>query len=101
MKIVTLDDAPKVPFNIEGYIMHTSPSMEVIHLCLHPGQEISQHTNPFNVVVSLIKGDAMLVTGEKSIRLTLYDTVDIEKNINRGFENCGKEEARLLLIKRF
>lgn len=101
MKRVTLTDAPKVPFDLEGYIVCTSPSMEIIHLCLQPGQEISQHTNPFDVVVILVKGEVILNTGENKDMLALYDTVEIEKNTDRGFENCGKEEARLLLMKKF
>jgi len=40
MKIVSLTNAPKVPLNIEGYKVHSSSSLEVIHLCLQPGQDI-------------------------------------------------------------
>jgi quercetin dioxygenase-like cupin family protein len=100
MKIISLSDAPKVPLNIEGYKMHSSAILEVIHLCLQPGQDIPQHANPFDVVVSLIKGEVILTMRENKMQLALYDTVEIEKEMDRGFVNCGIGEARLIIIKK-
>jgi len=100
MNIVSLSNAPKIPLNLEGYKMHSSSSLEVIHLCLQPGQEIPQHANQFDVVVCLIKGEVTLHMGENKMQLSLYDTVDIEKNMDRGFENFGTEEARLIIMKK-
>jgi quercetin dioxygenase-like cupin family protein len=100
MKIVSLSNAPKVPVNIEGYKMHSSANLEVIHLCFQPGQDIPQHANPFDVVASLIKGEVTLNMGENKIQLALYDTVEIEKEMNRGFLNSGTGEARLIIIKK-
>ena len=101
MKINTLTSAPKVPFNLDGYIMHTSDSLEVIHLCLQPNQAIPQHTNSFDVIACLIEGEATLLTGENQIRLGLYEVAEIEKDTERGFTNTGISEARLLILKKF
>jgi quercetin dioxygenase-like cupin family protein len=80
MKIVTLSEASKVPINHEGYFMHSSPALEIIHLCLQPGQDIPQHANPFEVVACLIKGEVILNMGEKKIiSLALYDMKEVEK----------------------
>jgi quercetin dioxygenase-like cupin family protein len=100
MKKVSLSEAPKVAFNFEGYIMHASNNLEVIHLYLHPGQEIEQHANPFDVVISLIEGEVTLNCGNDHTRLKLYDVVEIEKGILRGFTNKGTKEARLLVLKK-
>lgn len=100
MKIVSLLNAPKVPLNIEGYKVHTSSALEVIHLCLKPGQDIPRHANNFAVVACLIKGEVTLHTGENKQQLALYDTVEIEKKTDRGFANYGTEEARLILMKK-
>lgn len=100
MKIVSLSDAPKVPLNIEGYKIHSSASLEVIHLCLQPGQQIPQHANPFDVIVSLIKGEVTLNVDENKIQLAVYDTTEINKGMDRGFINSGTEEARLIIIKK-
>ena len=100
MRIVSLSNAPKVPLNIEGYKAHTSSTLEVIHLSLQPGQDIPQHANHFDVVISLIKGDVTLNMGENKFPLALYDTVEIEMGLDRGFTNYGTEEARLIIMKK-
>jgi quercetin dioxygenase-like cupin family protein len=100
MKKVALINAPKVPFNLEGYIMHTSPTLEVIHLCLKPGQEIAQHENPFDVVVCLITGEVTLNKGTEKIILSNFDVIEVEKSAGRGFTNSGTSEARLLILKK-
>ena len=100
MKIVSLSNSPKVPLNIEGYKVHSSSALEVMHLCLQPGQDIPSHANQFGVVVCLIKGGVTLDMGDNKIQLALYDTVEIEKEMNRGFANYGTEEARLIIMKK-
>lgn len=100
MNIISLSNAPKVPFNLEGYKMYTSSSLEIIHLCLQPGQDIPQHANHFDVVAFPVKGEVTLNMGENKIHLTLFDTVEIEKGLDRGFVNSGTEEARLIIMKK-
>jgi quercetin dioxygenase-like cupin family protein len=100
MKIVSLSDAPRVPINLEGYKLHSSASLEVIHLCLQPGEDMSQHPNQSDVVACLIKGEVTLNKGESKTRLSLYDTVEIAKNTDRGFTNNGTEEARMIIMKK-
>jgi quercetin dioxygenase-like cupin family protein len=99
MNITSLTNAPKVPFDLEGYIMHTSYTLEVIHLCLKPGQSIPQHANPFDVVACLVSGEVTIHIGDDQRVLSLYDVVEVEKSINRGFTNNGSAEARLLIMK--
>jgi len=100
MRKVTLSNAPKVPFNLEGYIMHASSSLEVIHLCLHPGQEIAQHTNPFDVVACLLSGEVTLIYEENKEILHVFEVVEIEASSQRGFINHGAHDARLLILKK-
>ena len=100
MRVVSFSNAPIVPLNFEGYKVHTSSTLEVIHLCLQPGPDIPQHANHFDVVVSLIKGEVTLNMGENKFPLALYDTVEIEMGLDRGFTNYGTEEARLIIMKK-
>jgi len=101
MKINTLTNAAKVPFDVEGYLMHTSATLEVIHLCLQPGQAIPPHSNPIDIVACLVEGEATLQTDKIQVKLELYAVVEIEKDVERGFTNNGKSEARLLIMKKF
>ncbi|MFZ4546615.1 MAG: cupin domain-containing protein [Bacteroidales bacterium] len=100
MKTASLSNAPKVPFNLEGFIMHSSGSLEVIHLCLQPWQNINPHTNPFDVVACLVEGEVTLQVEETECKLGLWDVVEIEKQMSLGFSNNGSIVARLLIIKK-
>jgi quercetin dioxygenase-like cupin family protein len=100
MKKISLSEAPNVPHDLEGYIMHSSSTLEIIHLCLHPGQIIAQHPNPFDVVACVIAGEVELNIDENHTQLSLYDVVEIENKANRGFTNKGTSEARLLILKK-
>ena len=100
MEITTLADAARVPFNLEGYIMHSSAEIEVIHLCLQPGQVVSKHSNPFKVVVCMVKGKVMLQVGENQFVMAPYDVAEVEASEERGFTNNGPSEARLIIIKK-
>lgn len=100
MKKTTLADAARVPFDLEGYIMHASAKVEVIHLCLQPGQVVAKHSNPFDVVVCLIKGEVMLSVGESDIAMAVYDVAEVEAFAERGFTNSSPSEARMIIIKK-
>jgi len=100
MKKISLSEAPKVSHDLEGYIMHTSSKLEVIHLCLKPGQIIAQHPNPYDVVACVVMGDITLNMGENQTQLDLFDVVEVDKNAARGFTNNGSSDARLLIIKK-
>jgi quercetin dioxygenase-like cupin family protein len=100
MKKISLTEAPKVPFDLEGFIMHSSSDLEIIHLCIHPGQVIAQHSNPFDVLVCVIEGEITLEMGVTQTQISLYDVAEIEKNTDRGFFNNGQSETRLLILKK-
>jgi len=100
MKKISLSVAPKVAHDLEGYIMHSSSSLEVIHLCLQPGQIIAQHPNPFDVVACVIEGEVELNMGDTKTQLALFDVVEIENKADRGFTNTGISKARLLILKK-
>ena len=100
MKKISLSEATKVPHDLEGYIIHSSSTLEVIHLCVKPGQVIAQHPNPADAVVSIVSGEVYLNMGDIDTRLVLYDVAEIEKNANRGFTNKGTSDARLIIMKK-
>ena len=100
MKKISLSEATKVPHDLEGYIIHSSSTLEVIHLCVKPGQVIAQHPNHADAVVSIVSGEVYLNMGDIDTRLALYDVAEIEKNANRDFTNKGTSDARLIIMKK-
>jgi quercetin dioxygenase-like cupin family protein len=100
MKKISLHEAQRVLFDLEGYIMHSSPGLEVIHLVLQPGQVVSRHSNPFDVLACLVEGYVTLLSGDSQIPLKLFDVIEVEKNTERGFINSGTIVSRLLILKK-
>jgi quercetin dioxygenase-like cupin family protein len=100
MKTISILNATKVPIDLDGYIMHKSSSLEVIHLCLQSGQTVPQHPNNSDVIACLIEGEVILDSGENHTKLSLYDVTEIEKNLPRGFTNSCAGIARLLILKK-
>ena len=100
MKKTSLLGAPRAKAGLDAFIMHSSPTLEIMHICLAPGQEIPQHANPFDVVACLVLGEVTMAVGDIQSKLEVYDMVEVEKNLARGFTNTGNSEARLIIIKK-
>lgn len=99
MQINNLQNATRLPLDIQAYSMFNQNELEIIHLCLVPGQEIPLHSNPFDVIACAISGEVILLTENEQSNLQLYSTAYIPKNILRGMKNIGNQEARLLMVK--
>lgn len=100
MKLISLQTAPKVPFDLDGYIVHTSPQLEVVHLLLHAGQQVAIHTNPFDVVICIIQGEATLYVESGEVTPELYATVEIKAGQERAIANKSANDCRLLVLKK-
>ena len=99
MKILSLAEALKVPLELEGYIMHSSPSLEVIHLCLKPGQDIPQHANPFDALVQVMSGNAEIVINGKPNQLAAGQSIIMPANISHAV-NANERFIMLLTMIR-
>ncbi len=99
MKITALSDAPAVPFNIDGKIMFSGSRAEVVHLTLAPGDKIDMHDNPVDVVFYMLQGSSFLLLGEGEKEITADSCLEIRSGLLRGWENRGRNKARLLVIK--
>lgn len=101
MKIVDLQTAEKVPFNLDGRKMYTDSRVGIIHLTLQPDEVLVQHTNPFDVAIYIVEGEGMVDTDEASIAVKPNMCIQVEANANRGVRNTSKGMLRFLVIKIF
>lgn len=92
-------DAQDVPFDIDGKIMHSDRSMEIIHLTLASGEKLDLHDNPNDVVFYMLEGSAFLIFGDEETEIRADSCFRLEKRILRGWINRGTTKARLLVIK--
>ena len=99
MKIQNLSNSPKVPFDLEGYILHSEKQIELVHLLLKPGENLDEHKNPFDVIFFVAEGSGVLSIEEKEFNLTINDVTKVTSDQNRGWKNNTNYNLRLIVIK--
>jgi quercetin dioxygenase-like cupin family protein len=101
MKIVKthVNDAPKVTFDLDGKIMHTSDKLEVVHLTLKPGEKIGKHPQPYDVIFYVLSGDAILETDPEDIEVKENTSIFVPAGMQRGWNNNGLKKFKVLVIK--
>ncbi len=99
MYIRHLDDAPKVPFNLDGHILFRSEKLELIHLSLPPGEEIAVHANPSDVVFFVLSGSGELEVEGEVTGVVADSAIFVEAGRMRSWKNRSGNPLRLLVIK--
>lgn len=101
MKLTTLDNAEKVPFNLDGRKMFTNEKVELIHLSLNPNEEVAQHSNPFDVIFYIVEGEGIISIDGETLPVKPNYTLFIERDKQRGMVNTGSANLRVLVLKVF
>jgi quercetin dioxygenase-like cupin family protein len=99
MEIQNLSNSPKVPFDLEGYILHSEKQIELVHLLLKSGENLSEHKNPFDVLFFVVEGSGVLSIEGEEFDLKMNDVTKVTSDQNRGWENNTNQDLRLLVIK--
>jgi mannose-6-phosphate isomerase-like protein (cupin superfamily) len=100
MKITNLSEAANVPFALDGKIMSKSDELEIIHLCLKPGQKLEKHKNPFDTVFYILEGHAIIETQEGLVSAEPDMVIELSQSVERSVENKGQTDFRMLVIKK-
>lgn len=101
MKIQNLNNSPKVPFDLDGYVLHSENQLELVHLLLKPCENLAEHKNPFDVIFYVVQGSGVLTVENDSYELSANDTTKITSDKNRSWKNTGDQDLRILVIKLF
>jgi quercetin dioxygenase-like cupin family protein len=99
MQIQNLSNSPKVPFNLDAFILHSEKTVELVHILIKPGEKLEEHQNPFDVIFFLIEGSGILSVDGQKHHLKSNDTSKIISSKMRGWENNTDHDLRLLVIK--
>lgn len=99
MEINNLSNSPKVPFSLEAFILHSEEKVELVHLMLKPGEELTEHKNPFDVLFFVAEGSGILSIDGKEWHLKTNDVTKVNSDQNRGWKNNSDQNLRLLVIK--
>lgn len=97
---ISLKDVPTLNPELQAYKMYSEPDLEIVHLCLEPGDQIPLHVNPKTVIFYIIKGKGKLKLEGSEADLHLFDLAEVPSGMMRGMSNPYSEELRLLVIKK-
>ena len=99
INIISIEEAPKVPYNLEGRVLYTSVKTEIVHLTLKPGEKIDLHTQPFDVLFYVLEGNGLLLPGDSNNRLPAGSLAEVKAGLQRGWINDTGNDFRVLVIK--
>lgn len=99
MIIKNLSNSPKVPFDLEGYILHSEKQIELVHLLLKPGENLAEHKNPFDVIFFVAEGSGTLSIEGAEYKITTTDVTKVTSDKMRGWQNNTDKDLKLLVIK--
>ena len=99
MKITKLQNAQKVPFDLNAFVMHSDEEIELVHLILKPGEKIDLHKNPFDVIFYAMDGEAVLTVEDTTYDIAKYQSIRINKSFNRALSNNSNNDFTTLVIK--
>ncbi|MCG8412041.1 MAG: cupin domain-containing protein [Bacteroidales bacterium] len=99
MEIRNLNNSPKVPFNLEAFILHAEQRIEIIHITIKSGESLDKHKNPFDVIFFVISGTGILSIDNEDFKLSQNDTIKITSEKNRGWLNDSNSDLQLLVVK--
>ncbi len=99
MKIQNLTNSPKVPYDLDGFILHSDKKTELIHISLKTGESLEEHKNPLDAIFFILSGSALLTVDGAKLELKTNDTIKITSDQLRAWVNNTNEELRILVIK--
>jgi quercetin dioxygenase-like cupin family protein len=96
---LSFEEAPKVPFNLDGKVMFSSEKLEIVHLTLKPGEQVGLHTQSFDVIFFVLAGNAILETPSENIAGTENTSIFVPAGVQRGWKNNSVADFKVLVIK--
>ena len=99
MNIISVNEAPKVEYNLDGHILCSLPGVEVVHLSLKPGEKIDKHINPNDVIFFVVEGKAMFETDTEKELVSKDQVIVVPGGANRGIDNISVALIKVLVIK--
>jgi quercetin dioxygenase-like cupin family protein len=99
IKVTHFENAPKVPFNLDGRIMFSSEKLELIHLTLKQGEGMDLHTQPFDVVFFVISGKGKLRLENDAVEGLPGTCIHVPAGVKRGWKNESSDIFSVLVVK--
>lgn len=98
VNIIEIKKAKNVSFDIDGKIMYSGDNAELIHLTLKPGEKLSLHKNPFDVLFYVKSGIGNLVVEKEIYTIEKDSALFVDASKMRAWENKQVDENLCILV---
>lgn len=98
-RLTLFEQAPRVPFKLDGRKLFSSADFEMVHLTLQPGEGLAPHAQPIDVVFFVVQGAGTLTVGDENLEIPENTTIHVKSGILRAWTNTGKLPLRILVNK--
>ena len=92
-------NSKKLTLSTDAWSLLDDSRFEIIQINLNPGEIIEKHSNPLEVVFYVVEGQGKATIEDQSELLKKEDSIKIEKNLQRSWENTGENILKLLVYK--
>lgn len=99
MEVLSLKEAPRVPFNLNGRILCNHQNIQILHLTLKAGDKIEKHINANDVVFYILEGKALFMNGDEHQLVTKDEIIKVKGGTERGFDNISVADFKVMVIK--
>jgi mannose-6-phosphate isomerase-like protein (cupin superfamily) len=99
MKIINLEQAPKISPILNVRIMFSGEKADLVHLTLKKGEFITKHDNPIDVIFFVLKGKAKLALDNEEFIISTNDCIPVKTGTQRSMENIDEEDLKVLVYK--
>ncbi len=85
--------------NLDAREIYHGVHAQIMHINLKPGEALIPHKTPVDVVFYVLEGEGKVYIGSESAAAKRDTLVESPKNISHYWENTGRKNLRIMVIK--
>ena len=82
-----------------GFLLAETNNNDIVELHIHKNGLVPSHSLPIDVTFYVISGKGRVTIADEKIDAVQGDIIEINKDLERGWQNLNDESLKLLVIK--
>lgn len=87
------------PHGVDARKIHGNEHTQVVHMHLHPGQQLIKHTTAVDVFFYVLEGEGIVEIGDEKHSVSKDMLIDSPRNIAHCLYNNSDADFRVLVVK--
>jgi quercetin dioxygenase-like cupin family protein len=101
MKVIhwTNAEVSKNPHGVDARKLWDTPHVQVVHICLEPGERLRRHITPVDVFFFVLEGTGVVEVGDEKRECGPGTLIESPADIVHCWYNEGDVRLRVLVVK--